>query len=181
MRWEPYARRIAAAVLVSILMLAQPSLPIVLRECSTPRTRTFNRFLSLPPIARDSPPPLRLYANPLRLGPFPNTQGAGTWLVNEISCPELEELLEAFESMATVVKFANVSLEGGDIDLAEQNYVDALILFKKLRNDRGVSACLLHHKNRAKGLSALTFCMRSRVQSQGQSCARIICGRHQFS
>ncbi|CAN0578756.1 unnamed protein product, partial [Laminaria digitata] len=55
---------------------------------------------------------------------------------------ELEELLEAFESMATVVKFANVSLEGGDMELAKQNYVDALILFKKLGNDRGVSACL---------------------------------------
>lgn len=61
--------------------------------------------------------------------------------MNEISCPELEELIKAFESMATVVKFANMSLHDGDLELARQNYVNALILFKKLGNDRGVSAC----------------------------------------
>ncbi|CAM9201664.1 unnamed protein product [Laminaria digitata] len=60
-------------------------------------------------------------------------------MVNDVSCPELEELIKAFESMATVVKFANMSLEGGDLGLARQNYVDALILFKKLGNDRGVN------------------------------------------
>ncbi|CAN0134278.1 unnamed protein product, partial [Laminaria digitata] len=69
----------------------------------------------------------------------PNTQEAGTWMVNEVSCPELEELIKAFESMATVVKFANMTLEGGDLELARQNYVDALILFKKLGNDRGMN------------------------------------------
>ena len=67
--------------------------------------------------------------------------------MNDISCPELEELIEAFESMVTVVNFANVTLEGGNIKLAEQNYVQALILFKKLRNDRGVSAYLVPDRN----------------------------------
>lgn len=61
--------------------------------------------------------------------------------MNENSCPELEELIQAFESMATVIKFANISLESGDIELAKQNYIEALILFKKLGNDRGVSSC----------------------------------------
>ena len=66
--------------------------------------------------------------------------------MNDVSCPELEELIKAFESMATVVKFANMSLEGGDLELAKQNYIDALILFKKLGNDRGVSGCVVCHK-----------------------------------
>lgn len=64
-------------------------------------------------------------------------------MVNDVSCPELEELIQAFESMATVIKFANMSLEGGDLELARQNYVSALILFKKLGNDRGVGACVV--------------------------------------
>lgn len=68
-------------------------------------------------------------------------------MVNDVSCPELEELIKAFESMATVVKFANMSLQGGDLELARQNYVAALILFKKLGNDRGVRACTARGRN----------------------------------
>lgn len=51
-----------------------------------------------------------------------------------------------FKSMATAVTFPNIYLEGGDIKLAKQKYVNALILFKKLGNDRGVSSCLIRHK-----------------------------------
>ncbi|CAN0496462.1 unnamed protein product, partial [Laminaria digitata] len=90
-------------------------------------------------------------------------------MVNEISCPELEELLEAFESMATVVKFANVSLEGGDIELAKQNYVDALILFKKLGNDRGVGIVNNNLGNvftlQARALSAQAAGARSKAKA----------------
>lgn len=65
-------------------------------------------------------------------------QAAGTWLVNDISSPEVEELVKAFETMTTIIKFANVTLGSGNIKIAKQTYVDALVLFKKLGNDRGV-------------------------------------------
>ena len=55
-----------------------------------------------------------------------------------MSSPEVEELMEAFKAMSTVVKAANINLRSGDLHIAEQNYVDALILFKKLENERGV-------------------------------------------
>lgn len=58
--------------------------------------------------------------------------------MNDISSPEVEELMKAFEAMTTIIKFANISLGGGDIQEAKKNYVDALVLFKKLGNDRGV-------------------------------------------
>lgn len=60
-------------------------------------------------------------------------------MLNEVSCPEVEELMGTFKTMTTVVKFANVSLESGNLEVAQQNYVDALMLFKKLSNSRGVS------------------------------------------
>lgn len=69
-------------------------------------------------------------------------QAAGPWIVNEISSPEVDKLIEAFKAMTTVVKFANMTLGSGNIDLAEHNYVDALVLFKKLGNDRGVSVTI---------------------------------------
>lgn len=61
-------------------------------------------------------------------------------MVNDVTSPEVEELIKAFQAMTTVVKFANMTLGSGDIDVAQQNYVDALVLFTKLGNDRGVSA-----------------------------------------
>lgn len=60
-------------------------------------------------------------------------------MLNEVSCPEVEKLMDTFNSMTTVVKFANVSLESGNVEAAQQSYVDALVLFKKLQNSRGVS------------------------------------------
>lgn len=65
-------------------------------------------------------------------------QAAGTWLVNEITSSEVEELVKAFQAMTTVVSFANMTLESGDIEVAEMNYIDALKLFTKLENGRGV-------------------------------------------
>lgn len=64
---------------------------------------------------------------------------AGTWIVNDVTSPEVEELMTAFKAMTTVVKFANITLGSGNINVAEQNYLDAFVLFKKLGNDRGVS------------------------------------------
>lgn len=66
-------------------------------------------------------------------------QGPGLWMLNDVSCPEVEELMDAFKTMTTVVKFANLSLESGNVNAAEQHYIEALVLFKKLQNSRGVS------------------------------------------
>ena len=60
-------------------------------------------------------------------------------MVNDTSSPEVEELMKAFESMSTVVKFANTTLASGDVTAAKLIYVEALMLFTKLGNDRGVS------------------------------------------
>lgn len=60
-------------------------------------------------------------------------------MVNDVTSPEVEELMTAFEAMSTVVKFANIKLASGDIDIAQQNYFEAKVLFTKLGNDRGVS------------------------------------------
>ncbi|CAM9867934.1 unnamed protein product [Ectocarpus sp. 4 AP-2014] len=62
----------------------------------------------------------------------------GTWIVNDVTSPEVEELMTAFQAMTTVVKFANMSLNHGDIDVAQQNYIEAKVLFLKLGNERGV-------------------------------------------
>ncbi|CAM9481056.1 unnamed protein product [Pylaiella littoralis] len=63
----------------------------------------------------------------------------GTWMVNETSSPEVEELMKAFEAMTAVVKFANTTLANGDISSAKLIYVEALKTFAKLGNDRGVA------------------------------------------
>lgn len=60
-------------------------------------------------------------------------------MLNEVSCPEVEGLMDAFKKMSTVVKFANTSLESGNVEVAHKSYTDALVLFKKLKNSRGVS------------------------------------------
>lgn len=62
----------------------------------------------------------------------------GTWIVNDVTSPEVEELMTAFQAMTTVVKFANMSLNHGEIDVAQQNYIEAKVLFLKLGNERGV-------------------------------------------
>ncbi|CAM9127088.1 unnamed protein product [Scytosiphon promiscuus] len=84
-------------------------------------------------------------------------QDPGLWMLNEVSCPEVEELMETFKTMTTVVKFANVSLESGNVEAAYQSYKDALILFKKLKNDRGVAVVYNNLGNvytlQARGLS----------------------------
>lgn len=67
------------------------------------------------------------------------SQDPGLWMLNEVTCPEVEGLMDAFRKMSTVVKFANTSLESGKIEVAYQSYTEALILFKKLNNSRGVS------------------------------------------
>lgn len=59
-------------------------------------------------------------------------------MVNEVSSPEVEELVEGFKTMTTIVKSANLSLGRGDINVAKQIYEEALVLFKKLDNERGV-------------------------------------------
>ena len=65
-------------------------------------------------------------------------QQVGPWVVNDVSSPEVEELIEAFKAMSTVVKAANMNLRSGNFSVARDNYVNALILFKKLEDDRGV-------------------------------------------
>lgn len=67
------------------------------------------------------------------------SQDAGLWMLNDVSCPEVEGLMDAFKKMSTVVKFANTSLESGNVEVAHQSYTEALILFKKLKKSRGVS------------------------------------------
>lgn len=69
----------------------------------------------------------------------PVSQDPGLWMLNDVSCPEVEGLMDAFKKMSTVVKFANTSLESGNVEVALQSYTEALILFKKLKNPRGVS------------------------------------------
>ncbi|CAN0020957.1 unnamed protein product [Scytosiphon promiscuus] len=66
-------------------------------------------------------------------------QAVGPWIVNDVTSPEVEELMTAFQAMSTVVKFANMSLTSGDVDIAVGNYIEAKVLFTKLGNDRGVS------------------------------------------
>lgn len=51
---------------------------------------------------------------------------------------EVEELVDAFKAMTAAIHFANVTMETGDIDAAQQNYTDAKFLYTKLGNDRGV-------------------------------------------
>ena len=62
------------------------------------------------------------------------------WILNEITCPEVEELMDAFKSMTTIIHFGNQTLGTGDLEAAHKSYCDALFLFTKLSNDRGVSS-----------------------------------------
>jgi len=65
-------------------------------------------------------------------------QAPGLWVVNGASSPEIDEFIEAFKQMSTVVKFANTTLASGDLAGARKNYVEALTLFRILNNDKGV-------------------------------------------
>lgn len=40
--------------------------------------------------------------------------------------------------MTTVIKFYGTSLRTGDLEAAQKNYMDALVLFEKIGNYRGV-------------------------------------------
>lgn len=65
-------------------------------------------------------------------------------MLNDVSCPEVNQLIDAFKSMVTIVKSANLTIGRGDLDITRQIYVEALILFTKLENTRGVrSLCLV--------------------------------------
>ncbi|CAM9131372.1 unnamed protein product [Ectocarpus fasciculatus] len=66
-------------------------------------------------------------------------QPPGTWIVNDMSSPEVDELMDAFEQMNTIVKFANTTLATGNMAAAKDIYMDALKFFTKLENERGVS------------------------------------------
>lgn len=103
-------------------------------------------------------------------------QPAGPWLVNDVTSPEVEELMTAFESMSTVVKFANMSLSSGEIDVAQQNYIEAKVLFTKLGNDRGVS---IVHNNlgnvftlQARELAAQAAAEASQAGQEGNNSSR---------
>ncbi|CAM9131295.1 unnamed protein product [Ectocarpus fasciculatus] len=63
----------------------------------------------------------------------------GPHMVNRISCPEVEELMEAAPAMNTVVKYANTTLATGNIAAARDIYTSAMALFETLGNDRGYS------------------------------------------
>lgn len=94
-------------------------------------------------------------------------------MVNDVTSPEVEELMTAFESMSTVVKFANLSLSSGDLDVAQRTYFEAKILFTKLGNDRGVS---IVHNNlgdvftlQARALAAQAAQEASKAGQQGNN------------
>ncbi|CAB1113047.1 unnamed protein product [Ectocarpus sp. CCAP 1310/34] len=57
---------------------------------------------------------------------------------NDMLSPEVDDLVEAFESMNTAVKFANTTLATGNMAAAKSIYLDALKLFIKLENERGI-------------------------------------------
>lgn len=46
--------------------------------------------------------------------------------------------MRAFEDMTTVIRFYGTSLRTGDLEAAQKNYMDALVLFEKIGNYRGV-------------------------------------------
>lgn len=57
--------------------------------------------------------------------------------MNDATSPEVEKLMSAFKEMSTVVKFANITLTSGNVDIAIDIYRGALFLFMPLGNDRG--------------------------------------------
>lgn len=71
--------------------------------------------------------------------PFVSSQEPGSWMLNEVSSPEVDKLVDAFLGMTTILKSGNLTLSSGNMELAQKIYEDALILYKKLENDRGVS------------------------------------------
>lgn len=85
--------------------------------------------------------------------------------MNDVTSPEVDKLMDAFKAMSTVVKFANVSLTSGDVDVAVDNYIEAKVLFMKLGNDRGVS---IVHNNLG---SAYTLQARQLVAEAVQAAA----------
>ena len=59
-------------------------------------------------------------------------------MVNGASPLEIEEFLNAFNSLSAVVSFANEALASCDLARGEESYVEALTLFTVLENDRGM-------------------------------------------
>eukprot|EP00937_MAST-01D_sp_MAST-1D-sp2_P006036 g6036.t1 len=55
--------------------------------------------------------------------------------------PEMAVLMKVCDQMGTVVKFANVSLQSGNVAAARTSYEEALQLFTALRNKKGVGVC----------------------------------------
>lgn len=90
-------------------------------------------------------------------------------MVNDVTSPEVEELMAAFEAMTTVVKFANMSLGSGDIDLAQYTYCEAKALFTKLGNDRGVSEDISPY---SASFPILLFCTKHLVKQLRPSLCR---------
>lgn len=73
---------------------------------------------------------------------FPPRQAPGTWMVNKVTCCEMVDLMKVFESMSTIVKFANTTLGKGGAEAAKKIYIEALRLFTMLENGKGVSVHL---------------------------------------
>lgn len=67
------------------------------------------------------------------------SKDAGLWMPDEIGCPEVSELIDAFKGMTAVIYLANLTLGNGNVEAAHRSYRDALVLFTKLNNSRGVS------------------------------------------
>lgn len=58
--------------------------------------------------------------------------------MKEVSSPEVEELVKAFKAMSDAIKNANMNLRIGNLSVARKNYINAMILFKKLEDERQV-------------------------------------------
>jgi len=61
--------------------------------------------------------------------------------LDQDTSPEMSVLMRVFRQMATVVRFANVSLQGGDLGVAQASYEEALQLFTALGNKKGIGVC----------------------------------------
>jgi len=61
--------------------------------------------------------------------------------LDQDTSPEMTVLMRVFRQMATVVRFANVSLQGGDLGVAQASYEEALQLFTALQNKKGIGVC----------------------------------------
>jgi len=67
--------------------------------------------------------------------------GALSLRLDQDTSPEMTVLMRVFQQMATVVRFANVSLQGGDLAVAQASYEEALQLFTALQNKKGIGVC----------------------------------------